>query len=1022
MAKLTNTTIYGSANITGSVVMTGNTFDISANGGISISNANSITSVLITNIGTGYQSIPSVVFSNTTTGGATANANVIMRLSGTIGVGAGYTANVGSGYANGDYLFANVAGSIANAVFLVTSNTATTYGPGGINGISVINYGQFYTLPNFYNSASVANTGSPYYLQITGTTSTAGAGANVQISSSGFAVSAVNFQSQGSGYVEPATVTFSGGSPSTTATGYPYIGGITNIRSLGTATNFYQGLQTNPAFQVADNQTTGGYWQIANGTTGGQFFSVNTPSGVAVIGTGSGTAGILFRTNFTFNQFGITHTASSVNYVNVTGAATGGNVVVSAAGTDTNISLVLQPKGLGSLQAQPGDGTITNGNPRGNNAVDFQVSRTVNSMVASGINSTLVGGFNNTSGGTATFVGGGSNNQALTQYSVVVGGINNFASGSNFNAIVGGQNNSITGSPTWGFIGGGLYNSVGFSTSSVVGGHLNIAQGFLNFIGGGESNLGTSSAAVALPNTTIAIASGSATLYFTGPNTAIRVGMLVTTNLGLSGPGSSTNWTYATTPMTTGTPATASYGLISNGANTASGNTFTPLGTITGQFIPGMVLTGTGVSPNTYITSNNTVSFVGAITGTTLTYTSGSNPNVGMVLVGTGITGNTFITTNTYPTYTVSQSSAATGSITITGISYNVSANQWANVANTTLTGTAYTVGLSQPTNAITPANSIIGFYVPHGVVVGGGNNIANASYSFVGGGGDASNTAYGNKATSDWTVIGGGWGNYIGPSSHGSVIAGGGYQGGVNGASGSIINGLANFIGGGYNHNITGGSSSSVISGGESHQIGSGGVAATKSFIGSGRLNLVTGSYSAVVNGYGVNDRGVTGTHAFNSGLYYSSRGDTQASSYVLSYITTTGTVAALTTTSGLPSLANIPVVQAPNGTTSNNTVYTFRGLLSARDAGSAAAAGWEIKGVIQRTGSAASTTALVGSPTITLLGANAQAIANTWGATGNVTVTADTTYGGISVNVQGPPAANTIRWVCRLDTSEVS
>ena len=657
MAKLTNTTIYGSANITGSVVMTGNTFDISANGGISISNANSITSVLITNIGTGYQSIPSVVFSNTTTGGATANANVIMRLSGTIGVGAGYTANVGSGYANGDYLFANVAGSIANAVFLVTSNTATTYGPGGINGISVINYGQFYTLPNFYNSASVANTGSPYYLQITGTTSTAGAGANVQISSSGFAVSAVNFQSQGSGYVEPATVTFSGGSPSTTATGYPYIGGITNIRSLGTATNFYQGLQTNPAFQIADNQSTQGYWQIANGATGGQFFSVNTPSGSAIIGTGSGSAGILFRTNFTFNQFGITHTASSVNYVNVTGAATGGNVVVSAAGTDTNISLVLQPKGLGSLQSQPADGTITNGNPRGNNAVDFQMSRAVASQVAAAAYSVVVGGSTNTAG---------------TPYSFVGGGLANFASGSNFNAIVGGQNNSITGSPTWGFIGGGLYNSVGFSTSSVVGGHLNIAQGFLNFIGGGESNLGTSSAAVALPNTTIAIASGSPTLYFTGPNTAIRVGMLVTTNLGLSGPGSSTNWTYATTPMTTGTPATASYGLISNGANTASGNTFTPLGTITGQFIPGMVLTGTGVSPNTYITSNNTVSFVGAITGTTLTYTSGSNPNVGMVLVGTGITGNTFITTNTYPTYTVSQSSAATGSITITGISYNV--------------------------------------------------------------------------------------------------------------------------------------------------------------------------------------------------------------------------------------------------------------------------------------------------------------------------------------------------------------
>ena len=329
--------------------MTGNTFDISANGGINISNANSITSVFLTNQGSGYQSVPSVVFSNTTTGGATANANAIMKLSGTIGIGVGFTSNVGAGYANGDYLFANVAGSIANAVFQVTSNTATTYGPGGINGISVINYGQFYTLPNFYNSAGVTNTGAPYYLQITGNTSTAGAGANLQISSSGFAVSGANFQSQGAGYVEPATITFSGGSPSSTATGYPYIGGVTSIRNLGTATNFYNGLQTIPAFQITDNSSPAGYWQAGNGSQGGQFFSVNTPSGSAAIGTGSGTAGIIFRTSFNFNQFGITHTPSSVNYLQVTGNTTTNGPVLSSTGSDGNVDINITTKGAGNI-------------------------------------------------------------------------------------------------------------------------------------------------------------------------------------------------------------------------------------------------------------------------------------------------------------------------------------------------------------------------------------------------------------------------------------------------------------------------------------------------------------------------------------------------------------------------------------------------------------------------------------------------------------------------------------------------
>ena len=139
MAKLTNSTIYGSANITGNVVTTGQVFDISANSGINLSAGNSINSVVIANNGIGYQSVPSVIFSNSTTGGVTANANVIIRISTTAVIG-----NVGVGYANGDVLYANNANGLSNAFFTVTDNTATTFGTGGIRTLTINNTGLFF--------------------------------------------------------------------------------------------------------------------------------------------------------------------------------------------------------------------------------------------------------------------------------------------------------------------------------------------------------------------------------------------------------------------------------------------------------------------------------------------------------------------------------------------------------------------------------------------------------------------------------------------------------------------------------------------------------------------------------------------------------------------------------------------------------------------------------------------------------------------------------------------------------------
>jgi hypothetical protein len=64
------------------------------------------------------------------------------------------------------------------------------------------------------------------------------------------------------------------------------------------------------------------------------------------IGGTKGTGGIVFATSPSGTpQLQVSHTASAVNYVQVTGAATGGRPVISTQGSDANINFTLQSKG-----------------------------------------------------------------------------------------------------------------------------------------------------------------------------------------------------------------------------------------------------------------------------------------------------------------------------------------------------------------------------------------------------------------------------------------------------------------------------------------------------------------------------------------------------------------------------------------------------------------------------------------------------------------------------------------------------
>jgi hypothetical protein len=88
-------------------------------------------------------------------------------------------------------------------------------------------------------------------------------------------------------------------------------------------------------------------------TISAQGSDTNIPLGLS----SKGTSGLTFYTNAFGNiQLNIAHTASAVNYLQITGGiVTTGFPIVSAVGTDTNIDLAINPKGTGNVRF----GTLT---------------------------------------------------------------------------------------------------------------------------------------------------------------------------------------------------------------------------------------------------------------------------------------------------------------------------------------------------------------------------------------------------------------------------------------------------------------------------------------------------------------------------------------------------------------------------------------------------------------------------------------------------------------------------------------
>jgi hypothetical protein len=368
-------------------------------------------------------------------------------------------------------------------------------------------------------------------------------------------------------------------------------------------------------------------------------------------------------------------------------------------------------------------------------------------------------------------------------------------------------------------------------------------------------------------------------------------------------------------------------------ANTASGLFSSSVGGTSNVACGYYGFVGSGASNST--TSNSAVTTQSAtMNGTTAVTLSGSNASirVGQFITGTSIAAFTYVAAISGTSLTLSQ--AASGSST-----------------------------------------STLSFFTPHGVVVGGGNNQATGSYSFIGGGGDAGTAANRNVASGDWSTVGGGFKNVA--SAGQSAILGG-------------------------DNNTASGTHSTILCGTSNTASNTG-----ASVLG-GYNNTANGAFSTVIGRYAI-ARGITGSlsvAACNRPIS-ANNGISQMSFVVLARQTTDATPTALCSDSSAASGSNQVILP-------NNSAYFFRGEVISGKTAAGDTKGWTIEGVIKRGANAAST-ALVGIPTVT------STYADLGAATWDIAVTADTTNGGIRVTFTGQ-AATTIRTVCRINTVEMT
>jgi len=291
--------------------------------GVNISNGGTVTAVTRTAGGSAYTSIPSVAISApTTAGGVQATATVALEPN-TITVASG-----GTGYTVADVL-TFVGGTVGSQS---TQVTVTAVSSGVITAVTQSRFGRYTTLPT--NPISV----------------TGGTGTSATFNVTAYVVAPeFTITTAGSGYVEQPTVTFSSGGGSGAAA-YATVGSDASIKGIGP--NLLLNSVSGTQLQATDiaGASSIAWWGFTgtNASTGTMIQRVaggGTNTTLAFVAKGTGSIQFATTNTVTNVQFQVPHTASAVNYVQVTGAATGVATSISGQGSDTSVGIALQAKG-----------------------------------------------------------------------------------------------------------------------------------------------------------------------------------------------------------------------------------------------------------------------------------------------------------------------------------------------------------------------------------------------------------------------------------------------------------------------------------------------------------------------------------------------------------------------------------------------------------------------------------------------------------------------------------------------------
>jgi hypothetical protein len=253
----------------------------------------------------------------------------------------------------------------------------------------------------------------------------------------------------------------------------------------------------------------------------------------------------------------------------------------------------------------------------------------------------------------------------------------------------------------------------------------------------------------------------------------------------------------------------------------------------------------------------------------------------------------------------------------------------------------------------------------------------------------------------------------------------------GTFGGSGNIASGQAAFVAGGASSSANGtnafasgqsntvngdngsvlGGSSSTASGTRASVVGgqNNTASATNAAVVGGTLNSANQANACVIGGGQGTTRLITGfyvTPASNVPIA-NIAGNQQLGTLLLGRQTTDATATVLRSDTNAASTTNQVILP-------NNSAYYVKGSIIATVTGGGNTKSWDFIATIKR-GANAAATSIVGAVTLNVQAADAGA------ATWVVAITADTTNGGLAVTVTGQ-AATTIRWVAKLESTEVT